>query len=241
MIRWLPRQGAPSTIRSIKTAASRRPSACRPSCQGAPSTIRCIETRSPLRSRIVTHACQGAPSTTRCIETSQRWGISPAPMAPVRGHPAPPGALRQANRILLHRGLEVRERPAPSGALRRRARARTACTWCGVREHPAPSGALRPVDVAGHVRPAAPVREHPAPSGALRHAVGGALALLRRGQGAPITIRCIETSTGRCGPASSSSPVRGHPAPSGASRHSRIIHTRLDGAKSGSTLHHQVH
>ena len=94
-----------------------------------------------MRSRIVTHACQGAPSTTRCIETSQRWGISPAPMAPVRGHPAPPGALRQANRILLHRGLEVRERPAPSGALRRRARARTACTWCGVRERPAPSGA----------------------------------------------------------------------------------------------------
>ena len=68
----------------------------------------------------------------------------------------------------------------------------------GVREHPAPSGALRPVRRSNpslHHR--CVVREHPAPSGALRPMTTASLRYLRSAcQGAPSTIRCIETFSG---------------------------------------------
>ena len=61
-----------------------------------------------------------------------------------------------------------------------------------VREHPAPSGALR-LD-APHVPGFdGDVREHPAPSGALRPSRPILEAIWSTCQGAPSTIRCIET------------------------------------------------
>ena len=61
------------------------------------------------------------------------------------------------------------------------------------------------------------VREHPAPSGALRPRPPTSRTLLRGSQGAPSTIRCIETS--RTSPGTRTRRrVREHPAPSGALR-----------------------
>ena len=90
------RQGAPSTIRCIKTAASHgRSRARRGSVRERPAPSGAL--RQVLRSpRGPPRLGQGAPSTIRCIKTRRKWG--------------PPASLFQA----------VRERPAPSGALRRR-------------------------------------------------------------------------------------------------------------------------
>ena len=110
------------------------------------------------------------------------------------------------------------------------------------------------------------VREHPAPSGALRPLITRLLDWLSQNcQGAPSTIRCIETRGVEAisGPADSvrehpapsgalrlqeaellpfQFAVREHPAPSGALRHG-FPHTlpRPTYTASGSTQHHQVH
>ena len=114
-------------------------------------------------------SCQKAPSTRRCIKTrhpSQR-GRS---RTRVRKPPAPEGALRHLDCVVLDVRSIVRKRPAPEGALRQR---------------------TGRVDVEGHVRQKAPgtrkcikagqlvwgkqtpnqVRKHPAPEGALRRKV----------------------------------------------------------------------
>ena len=83
-----------------------------------------------------------------------------------------------------------------------------------VREHPAPSGALRHAFMSELIFSTVVVREHPAPSGALRH-FERAIPHSRSRQGAPSTIRCIETW---------SSEYVGW-----------LVNT------SGSTQHHQVH
>ena len=61
-------QGAPSTIRCIKTSTTTRRNALNMSCQGAPSTIRCIKTM-VISYGWFTCWGQGAPSTIRCIKT----------------------------------------------------------------------------------------------------------------------------------------------------------------------------
>ena len=139
----------------------------------------------------------------------------------VREHPAPPGALRRRSGDAdEHVPDPVREHPAPPGALRLPPRPLTTCwsrNW--VREHPAPPGALRPgVHTPRVRRTSRRVREHPAPPGALRQDRPTCRRCGRRGvrehpappgalrprpwrsgrvnclcQGAPSTIRCIET------------------------------------------------
>ena len=140
-----------------------------PRGQGAPSTIRCIET-GPGRPGCRPGAPrQGAPSTIRCIETSQRWGISPAPMAPVRERPAPSGALKLD-------GVDHDPGPVHHG---RGAPSTIRCIETWARR----SGSPRP-----------PVREHPAPPGALRcDCERTTISTPALRQGAPSTIRCIET------------------------------------------------
>ena len=99
---------------------------------------------------------------------------------------------------------KVREHPAPSGALRRRRRTLTFHDFDGsVREHPAPSGALRP--------------------GGVGERRGGTVR-----QGAPSTIRCIETVERLYREGQPLHPVREHPAPSGALRRVRPILLRLE-------------
>ena len=159
---------------------------------------------------------QGAPSTIRCIETGLKGGAHTT-LLPVREHPAPSGALRL-------KLVFVKNRPNVL-----------------VREHPAPSGALRQGD--GPLWGGAPcfVREHPAPSGALRPLPRAASAMMATSQGAPSSIRCIET-----GP--SATRTRAPPGCQGAPSTMRCIKTgfaegceRDDGDESGSTQHHQVH
>ena len=111
----------------------------------------------------------------------------------------------------------------------------------GVREHPAPSGALRHGKNATVVNHSLGVREHPAPSGALRPC-NLTLTHVNRThrQGAPSTIRCIETIRSR--PESRTVPrVREHPAPSGALRQGLDTAHNAVVIGSGSTQHHQVH
>ena len=62
--------------------------------QGAPSTIRCIKTRSCTRWGTSPPPCQGAPSTIRCIKTPAGVPVGIVAFT-VREHPAPPGALRR--------------------------------------------------------------------------------------------------------------------------------------------------
>ena len=87
-------QGAPSTIRCIKTSSYEFPARDSNTCQGAPSTIRCIKTSG----RAVLDCCcpqgQGAPSTIRCIKTRSLSNRSRFFLLVVREHPAPSGALR---------------------------------------------------------------------------------------------------------------------------------------------------
>ena len=89
-------------------------------CQGAPSTIRCIKTASGEPDTVFPTASQGASSTIRCIKTTS-WRRPTSPTHdPAREHPAPPGALRLGDEEHeLGVGVDVREQPAPSGALRR--------------------------------------------------------------------------------------------------------------------------
>ena len=90
------------------------------------------------------------------------------------------------------------------------------------------------------------VREHPAPSGALRPVASGSSDdPLLDCQGAPSTIRCIETQNtgyqGRFGGV-----VREHPAPSGAWRHSDrvradvVVPVREHPAPSGALRQHMA-
>ena len=155
-------QGAPSTIRCIKTLAPARTTALLPR-QGAPSTIRCIKTgyelvadldlsvrehpapsgalRQPDRADIpgVDQPRQGAPSTIRCIKTGE-YPRSPCFLFPVREHPPPPGAFRPEHADV---GVELASSQGATNTIR--------CIKTGagkegfekVREHPAPSGALR--------------------------------------------------------------------------------------------------
>ena len=160
-------QGAPSTIRCIKTLPQLSESFFEAFRQGAPSTIRCIKTptRGPPRPR---RRSQGAPSTTRCIKTlcARCWGGC---ASSVREHPAPSGALRR--QIWSRVGVPVQSQGAPSTI-------RCIKTVCSslqighparpVREHPAPSGALRREHALRGPLPEDLVREHPAPPGALR-------------------------------------------------------------------------
>ena len=62
--------------------------------QGAPSTIRCIKTH-PFPSSSARCHRQGAPSTIRCIKTRTSRGMRRRGCCPVREHPAPSGALRR--------------------------------------------------------------------------------------------------------------------------------------------------
>ena len=113
------RQGAPSTIRCIKT----RP----PTSRGCPGSSAVREHPAPsgaLRQvvvdslRLFALTRQGAPSTTRCIKTRRSSFVDSEWMS-VREHPAPPGALRPAHsRSSQPNNAHVREHPAPSGALR---------------------------------------------------------------------------------------------------------------------------
>ena len=138
-----PRQGAPSTIRCIKTYVFGFPPFAlilvrehpAPSGalrhverierqkhhfgQGAPSTIRCIKTRLGSRDRPLRLLGQGAPSTIRCIKTCQEMvTLRPSP----RRSQGAPSTIRCIKTYLLYRWPDfssvVREHPAPSGALR---------------------------------------------------------------------------------------------------------------------------
>ena len=86
---------------------------------------------------------------------------------------------------------------------------------------------------------ASSVREHPAPSGALRPREREQLRLRVHSQGAPSTIRCIETVRPAPGELARWQ-VREHPAPSGALRRIRAGGASPLGLMSGSTQHHQV-
>ena len=88
--------------------------------QGAPSTIRCIKTLPVVvPAAFGTHG-QGAPSTIRCIKTDVDVDVQRLLLL-VREHPAPSGALRRLVLAPTNLGpLFVREHPAPSGALRQR-------------------------------------------------------------------------------------------------------------------------
>ena len=63
-------QGAPSTIRCIKTEDEHEHRALPSYGQGAPSTIRCIKTWTPGSASLRQSRRQGAPSTIRCIKTA---------------------------------------------------------------------------------------------------------------------------------------------------------------------------
>ena len=79
--------------------------------QGAPSTIRCIKTDGG-KWRVLAHDYrQGAPSTIRCIKTGGA-PASPPCARPVREHPAPSGALRPKTRS--HTLQPVPRQGAPS-------------------------------------------------------------------------------------------------------------------------------
>ena len=213
--------------------------------QGAPSTIRCIKTGQPQAESDELLLGQGAPSTIRCIKTKS-CAATGHRGSPVREHPAPSGALRRdfcsgwPYRVIEGQGapstirciktlplpfdasieLIVREHPAPSGVLRRSVTgSRPAFHLCqgapstirciktggrGRREKRAPPRQGAPSTIrciktscpgpiaVGRTR----VREHPAPSGALRHGVLERQAEFLHRQGAPSTIRCIETRRG---------------------------------------------
>ena len=165
-------------------------------CQGAPSTIRCIKTRVIEKAVKGMLPRQGAPSTIRCIKTRVGWGCHTRLCICVREHPAPSGALRPTKRRIGDRlRHHVREHPAPSGALRH------IVVHVGNRERSqgAPS-TIRCIKTSGamYVSMGLPnaVREHPAPSGALRLSEEDHRAMaLELCQGAPSTIRCIKTSS----------------------------------------------
>ncbi|ERH33649.1 hypothetical protein HMPREF1550_00266 [Actinomyces sp. oral taxon 877 str. F0543] len=65
-----------------------------PRGQGAPSTIRCIKTTDPTIHMCLKVLGQGAPSTIRCIKTFWAQCRSRHCQQLVREHPAPSGALR---------------------------------------------------------------------------------------------------------------------------------------------------
>ena len=193
-------QGAPSTIRCIKTWPS--------SCTGSPgSSVR----EHPAPSGALRHegsdlfltqcfCVREHPAPSGALRRHDSDQLLVVVVSDVREHPAPSGALRLVDpAILVSPVRTVREHPAPSGALRRRPTNRSCGYHCGVRKHPAPLGALRlDIEVCLDLIDLV-VREHPAPSGALRQGVhtGHRRPELRR-QGAPSTIRCIKTQSPTC-------------------------------------------
>ena len=173
--------------------------------------------RQPLRAAGA--YCQGAPSAIRCIETLRARQHPDSRYSRVRGHPASSGALRPPT-CAARRRLTPPGQGAPS-TIRcietLRARQHPDSRYSRVRGHPASSGALRPPTCAARRRLTPP------------------------GQGAPSTIRCIETLRARQHPDSRYSRVRGHPASSGALRPHRSHRGPRRALPSGSTQHHQVH
>ena len=165
--------------------------------QGAPSTIRCIKTPEPPEPPTGTGPRQGAPSTIRCIKTPLLERGHRLGEHEVREHPAPPGALRLVvdKEIPRPSANAVREHPAPSGALRL---AHSSPHWA--RRYRPGQGApstircIKTTSWQALQRAASVVREHPAPRGALRPTTRRPTMRLRiTRQGAPSTIRCIET------------------------------------------------
>ena len=113
---------------------------------------------------------QGAPSTIRCIETL----LVDATITRSYVRQGAPSTIR-----CIETYSETSSRRARNS----------------VREHPAPSGALRRIKIVTRVLHVdLNVREHPAPSGALRLGARPAHGHGATGQGAPSTIRCIETA-----------------------------------------------
>ena len=84
--------GHPAPSGALRPAS--RPSRCPQVavCQGAPSTIRCIKTAVGVGIRRPGARRQGAPSTIRCIKT-RIPGMLDAVVFHVTGHPAPSGAF----------------------------------------------------------------------------------------------------------------------------------------------------
>ena len=115
----------------------------------------------------------------------------------VREHPAPSGALRPSGRPGRRGGGRAGQgAPSTIRCIETRNGSRLQFHRHSVREHPAPSGALRHrCTPSPYVYSEILVREHPAPSGALRRAprLRGSSGL--QGQGAPSTIRCIQTDS----------------------------------------------
>ena len=188
-------QGAPSTIRCIKTAVATTVSGVTHRVREHPAPSGALRLRNNEDSRALVgrsvrehpapsgalrpeHAdvgvelasSQGAPSTIRCIKTPSPWRPRRWPMWWVREHPAPSGALRRdAREVLRDLGQSVKEHPAPPGALRPGVSHPPLSYFAAVREHPAPPGALRPPPCTSPIRPCpCSVGEHPAPPGALR-------------------------------------------------------------------------
>ena len=139
--------------------------------------------------------------------------------SPVRGHPAPSGALRRRRPSDERNGYRVREHPAPSGALRRTRRGLRCPIGRRVREHPAPSGALRRVLSSGeevHFTYCQGASSTIRCIETSRRTSGSRAS--GAGQGAPSTIRCIETTPPFRRLPPGRGRVREYPAPSGALR-----------------------
>ena len=141
-------QGAPSTIRCIKTCPLRHP--VEPVGQPVrehPAPSGALRPR-PLRAGPLLSSHQGAPSTIRCIETgnSPGWRRS---TARVREHPAPLGALRQPSGALrVQRDVHRQGAPSTIRCIKTwRCSRRRGCRSRTVREQPAPSSTLRLVAV----------------------------------------------------------------------------------------------
>ena len=132
-------QGAPSTIRCIKTCPLRHPE--EPVGQPVrehPAPSGALRPR-PLRAGPLLSSHQGAPSTIRCIETgnSPGWRRS---TARVREHPAPLGALRQPSGALrVQRDVHRQGAPSTIRCIKTwRCSRRRGCRSRTVREQPAP-------------------------------------------------------------------------------------------------------
>mgnify|MGYP001642002472 FL=1 len=158
-----PCQGAPSTIRCIKTGEYPRspcflfpvrehpapPGALRR--EGGLPVLRVVEEvrehPAPTGAFRPEHAdvgvelasSQGATNTIRCIKT----GAGKEGFEKVREHPAPSGALKRARAVVPHRPHRPRQgAPSTIRCIKTRRRPCTRRFPCRVREPPAPSGAF---------------------------------------------------------------------------------------------------
>ena len=138
--------------------------------QGAPSTIRCIKTARAMNSSRAASSGQGAPSTIKCIKIQNHQSPQQARIH-VREHPAPSGALRLvaicASIVFLYsrQGAPSTIRCIKTAEHRRHPRGEAG------RRQGAPS-TIRciktEISLDPHTKSFRPVWEHPAPSGALR-------------------------------------------------------------------------